>query len=208
MKKTIMTLTLLTAMLILSACGGTASEAGAPGTNDETQTFSMPPEMELIIGTFNLDETDQAIDVEQAAELLPLWKALRSLSESETAATAEVEAIISQIQGMMNTEQMNTITAMELTTEDFRELSAALGIETFGGGNADPEMQATLQAARESGQGRPEGLGGGQGPGGGEVDPTARETAIAERGGSRGANMALNTDFLNAIIEFLEAKTR
>ena len=179
-------------------------------------TLSMPPEMALMIGTVKLDETEYAIDAEQAAKFLPLWKALRSLSESETAATAEVEAIINQINDTMTSEQLDTIAAMELTMEDFSDLSAALGIESFGfgGGNMDPEMQATMQAARESGEdppqgfGRGQGFGGGQGPGGGEVDPAARETAIAERGGSRGANLALNTTLLEAIIEFLKAKTQ
>lgn len=37
-------------------------------------------------------------------------------------------------------------------------------------------------------------------------DPPARETAMADRSGTRGANIALNTNLLNAIIDFLEAK--
>lgn len=208
--KKILIITLLPLALLLTACGNTASESSAPQSSDESQEFSMRPEMALMIGTVKLDETEHAIDATQAAELLPLWKALRSLSESETTATTEVEAIINQINETMTTEQMNAIAAMELTLEDMRAVQEQLGIETFapGGGNADPEMQATMQAARERGEAPPAGLGpgGGQGPGGGDVDPAARETAMAERGGTRGANLTLNTNFLNAIIEFLEAK--
>ena len=53
-------------------------------------------------------------------------------------------------------------------------------------------------------------LGRDQGPGGGfgiiEMDPSARATAIAERGGIRGAGLILNSQFLDAIIQFLETK--
>jgi hypothetical protein len=83
-----------------------------------------------------------------------------------------------------------------------------------------PEMQATREAMRESGElQRPgggefpgSGPGGGQGPGGGfggtEMDPEARATAMAEGGGVRGARSGINTTFLDAIIEYLEGKTK
>jgi len=212
--KKLLILTLLTLVLILSACGGSASEVDTTQSGDEVREFSMPPEMTLMLGTVKLDETEYAIDSSQAAELLPLWKALRSLSESETAATAEVEAIINQIEEAMTSDQISAISDMELSAGDMMAVQEQLGIEgSFGSfGDISPEMQSTMQAARESGQAPAQGFGpgGGQGPGGGDMqmDPTARETAMAERGGTRGANMALNTTFLNAIIEFLENKTQ
>ncbi len=212
--KKLLILTLLTFVLILAACGGSASEESAPQTDDSNREFSMPTEMALMVGTVKLDETDYAINAEQAAELLPLWKALRSLSESETAASAEIEIVISQIEDSMTSEQMDAITAMELTMEDMATVQEALGVEG-GFGNMSPEMRATMQAARESGEfpaGGPGGgdipvggSGGGQGFGGGEVDPVARETAMAERGSS-GNGFSINAAFLDAIIEFLEAK--
>jgi hypothetical protein len=216
MRKITLTLTLVTLVLILSACGEAASEGSAPQTSDEAREFSMPPEMALMVGTVKLDETEYVIQSDQAAELIPLWKALRSLSESETASSVEVEALINQIEDTMTDEQMDVITAMELSMEDTRAVQEQLGIEGgMGGGNMDPEMQATMQAASESGEMPAGGPGGGMGPGGGqgpsgggaEMNPAARETAMAERGGTRGANIAINTTFLNAIIEFLEAKT-
>jgi hypothetical protein len=150
-----------------------------------------------------------------------LWKALRSLSESETAATAEIDAIINQIDETMTAEQMDAIADMELGMDDFGDVRETLGIEGgFGNfGDITPEMRTTMEAARESGEGPPagfgggpgmgggQGFGGGQGPGGGGgFDPAARETAIAERGGNRGVNIALNKTILDAIIKFLENK--
>lgn len=216
MKKIILTLTLLLPVLLLTACGGTIPEAGAPQTSADAPEFTIPPETALLIGTVRLDETDQAIDAAQATELLPLWKALRSLSESETASSLEVDALINQIQDTMTAEQMGAISAMNLTMEDFSALRETLGLEDtgFGGGDITPALQATMQAARESGEAPPEGFGGGQGMGGGPgggggetaLDPAARETAIAERGGTRGAGVGINTALLDAIIAFLEAK--
>ncbi len=219
MKKNILFLILILLIAFVAACNSSTEEpASAADADGAPPEFELAPEMALMMGTVRLDETEYAIDAAQAAELLPLWKALRSLSESETAATAEAEALVNQIQETMTAEQMDAIAAMNLSMQDLAAIQETLGIEGGsggfgGGGEVDPELQATRQAARESGEAPP---GGGLGPGGGqgrggsvegaEMDPAARETAMAERGGTRGANIALNTNFLNAIIEFLAAK--
>ncbi|MBT3391791.1 MAG: hypothetical protein HN413_15440 [Chloroflexi bacterium] len=218
MKKSILILTLLTTMLILSACGGSASEAESAATQlTSTGEDDLSVEVQLALGTVKLDEGENAIDAAQAAELLPLWKALRSFSGSEITAPEEVDAVVSQIETTMTNAQIKAIAAMQLSREDFASVYEALGIEiAFGGDDITPEMQATMQAARESGEGPPEGFGGGQGMGGGSgggggetaLDPAARETAIAERGGTRGAGVGVNTALLDAIIEFLESKTQ
>ncbi len=214
MKKHIIILISILMLGALVACSSTSAEDIKMTTQTEATSdqSALPPEAALMLGTVKLDETEYAIDATQAAELLPLWKALRSLSESETAASAEVEALINQINATMTSEQLDAIAAMELSMQDFGAVAEILGIEAgFSGGQMGeitPEMQATAQAMRESGQ-RPEGggfPGGGQGRGGAEMDPDARATAIAERGGTRGARLTLNTNFLNGLITFLEAK--
>jgi len=226
MKKTILFLTILILSIALAACGGNTAANDAASSNianststDATKDFSVetPLETELWMGTVKLDETEYAIDATQAAALLPLWKALRSLGESETAAQAEIDAVVSQIERTLTADQLNAISEMGLTMQNMGEVAEKLGLEMgFGGGRLgemDPEMQATREAARESGQGPGGGLpGSGQGPGGGrgidgaEMDPDTRATAIAERGGTRGARFGMNTEFLEALIEFLEAK--
>jgi len=168
-----------------------------------------------------LDETAYAIDSQQAAELLPLWKVLLSLTDSDTAAQAEVDAVFASIQDSMTSEQMAAIENMELTMADMAKVMEILGIETgFGGrfGEITPEMQATIEAMRESGEGPPEGFGGGQGfgggmgPGGGMgssgegISPEMRETAIAGRGSNLGRGFGINTPLLEGVITFLEAK--
>jgi hypothetical protein len=237
MKKLILTLTLVVLVLALAACGGAASEPEAASqpingdsaaSNENSTTtnengnnqdfeFNMPTETLLMLGTVMLEETDYAVNADQASQLLPLWKALRSLGESETAAQVEVDAIVSQIEDSMTLEQIDAIEAMELTMQEVGSVAEILGVEmgNFGGrfGEMTPEMQATMEAMRENGEfQRPGGdIPGGQGPGSGfggaEMDPAARETAMVERGGTRGARSGINTFLLDGLIEFLETKT-
>ena len=229
MKKTILIFFTLLLIFTLSACVGKGSvnesataNGDSPAVDAADRQFEMPLETKLVLGTVKLDETDHAVDAEQASQLLPLWKALRSLGESETAAQAEIDAVISQIEDTMTEEQMDAIEAMQLTQADMTSVAEILGVEMGGfGGEMTEEMRATMEAMRESGNFQPPGgdipgggmgPGGGQGPGGGfggqggQMDPAARETAMAERGGTRGARSGINTALLDGIIAFLDAK--
>jgi hypothetical protein len=174
--------------------------------------------MQLAVGTLLLEDTELVVDSDQAAQLLPLWKAARSLSSSDTAAAEEVGAVYNQIQETMTPEQIAAIAALQLRREDMFDLVQELGLAFgpgSGGGDFTPEMRETAQAARASGQGFPGGFGGrpggGGGPGGGAggagLSPEARETAIAERGGTRGASSGVNPTFIEAIITLLEGKS-
>ena len=223
MKKISFYLLTIILVLILVACGSVTSDTN-PNTEEnrntaDGRTFEIPLETQLMLGTVKLDETAYSIDSEQAADLLPLWKALRSLSGSDTTAQAEVEAVFNQIQDTMTTDQIDTIEDMDLTIADMAGVAEILGVEFgLGGGgrfgDITPEMQETMQAMRESGEfpGGGGGFGGGQGPGGGfggdEVDPSVRETTIAERGGTFNRGFGINTELLDVVIDFLEAKIR
>jgi len=217
-KKPLYLLTFLL-VLILTACGGEASETNSNSGNtaDNERSFETPIETQLMLGTVILEETAYAIDSDQATDLLPLWKAMRSLSGSDTTAQAEMEAIVNQIQDTMTADQMKAIEEMGVTMADMAGVAETLGIELgFDGGSRfgdiTPEMQETMEAMRESGEfpGGGQGRGGGQGTDGGfdgaEVDPSVRETAIAERGGTLNRGFGINTELLDAIINFLETK--
>jgi hypothetical protein len=174
-----------------------------------------PNALKFALGTFLLDDTNYAIDADQAAQFLFLWKAARSLSESETTASQEIEAVVTQIGNNFSPEQLKEIDSMEIAFQDIGEIAEILGLEFGGGGRfADmtPEMQATMEAGRESGEFPRGGFGGGVpggGPGGGQgagLSPEARETAIAARGEFNRAGIGVPVPFLDALIEFLEAK--
>jgi hypothetical protein len=106
------------ALVLVSACSSgaqatTTSSAIAIGDNG-----GLSMESQLIAGSLLLEETDVAIDKDQAGELLLLWKAFRSLSYSDTSAQAEIDAVITQIQDTMSAEQIQAIQAMQLTSDD------------------------------------------------------------------------------------------
>ena len=241
------TIASLIILLALSACGGSADvSADVEGINDSStvertsndassgaessrgigEDFqdALPISAQLGFGTLLLEDSEYAVDPAQAVELLPLWKAARSLNESETVAEAELQAVFNQIQDTMTAEQISAIADMQLAGEEMAQLMDDLGL-SFGLGragfeNLTPEEQATAQAARESGGGFPGGgfpgggIPGGQGQGqrgqgfgGGNLTPEQQATAEARRAerGGIGARFALV--FVDPLVELLEERS-
>ena len=252
MKRKLILITIATLIIVfvLSACGNGAEvnsnnaessepSAGENSSNDsssQTETRSgiaerlqgaLPLSAQLGFGTLLLEDTEYAVTPAQAVELLPLWKAARSLNDSETVAEAELEAVFNQIQDTMTSEQITAISEMQLTGEEMAQLMEDLGLSFgFGGpgfGNLTPEQQATAQAARESGEGFSGGrfpgggIPGGGNPGGsgeggfqvfggGNLTPEQQATMEARRAeiGNFRAGFALI--FVDPLIELLEAR--
>jgi len=242
------TIASLIIVLALSACGGSAEvTTNTEGSNESSPVTSsnadgsspsesrpgigedfqdaLPISAQLGFGTLLLEDSEYAVDPAQAAELLPLWKAARSLNQSETVAEAELEAVFNQIQDTMTSEQISAIADLQLTGEEMAQLMEDLGLSFgFGGsgfGDLTPEQQATAQAARESGGGFPGGgfpgrgfPGGGNpggqagfpGAGGGQISPEQQATIEARRAerGNIGARFALV--FVDSLIELLEER--
>lgn len=185
-------------ILALVGCGGTSasSETGGQGAQesvrlDDSYADAMPVVLQLVIGTFKLEERELAVDAEQARELLPLWKAARSLATSDTAAEQEVAAVVEQIQETMATEQISAIAEMALKQTDMATVMQELGLE-FG--------QRTARGEGTGGQG-----GGfpGRGNPGQEISPEMRATMEARR---TSGEMRLPPAMFDALIQLLEKK--
>jgi hypothetical protein len=166
--------------MVMAACGGTAKTAsagqsptasGAPGQPDrqglDFSKMTLPEK--LAIGTLKLEGTDMAVDTKEAADLLPLWKAVRSLSTSQTISTKEMDALYSQIEGAMTKDQVKAIEEMSLTRDDISKLMADLGIN-FGPGQAGNGPQGSNGSAGNRTQGDLPRGGPGMLPGGGPPD--------------------------------------
>ena len=209
MKKTLFTLTLVLA-LALSACGGadstTGSEAaGAGGLNADYEN-ALSVQLQLSVGTFNLEGTDLAVDVEQAAELLPLWQVLNGLNESGTAAAEEIDALVSQIEETMTTEQVASIAAMQLTRESMGEIMQEYAL-SMGGGEAPPEGFVPGQG--RNGSSVPGLSSGGQGRSGDtgmSPEQTATDQAERESGGSSMMNSRIARVIAEGVIQLLQSK--
>ena len=200
MKKTTLIIILLTLAMTLSACGNKTN------TTTGSEDVKMTTETILLVGTLKLKGTEQEVDAEQAATLLPLWQMYQSLLTSDTTAQEEIDSVIEQIQKNMTSEQMDAIEAMELDQEDVTSAMQELGLAMIPGGDgmsATPDF--SMMPEDFSGGTRPdfssgtapEGFsGGGPVPGGGSIPgggmaPGGGEGMIVEGGFDPGAEDGL-----------------
>jgi hypothetical protein len=194
MTRKLFILPILILVLAISACASDSPEVVSPASEqytspnlDTTYPEALPVRLQLTLGSLMLADTPNAITPAQAADLLPLWQALQSLTSSGTSATAETNAVLAQIEATMTSEQIAAIRALQLTSTIMQEWTAANGI--------------TLGSGEGTGTG---GQGGGQGQG---MSAEARATRQAEEGkipsetgNSNGASAALT----RALIAYLE----
>ena len=221
MKKTIYVIILLIT-LIATSCSGNRPDPANPasGPQGDFGAGELPATTQLIIGTLKLEDTNQTVSPEQAAELLPLWQTMQVLSESDTAAQQETEALVTQIQETMTPEQMQAITDMNLTREDMMSIMQEQGLATGpeggqnnnaqgenpnGGGGFGPSGGFPGGAPPQGGSpgGGPGGFGGGGGQGS-ELSPDQIATAQASR--QTGGGARIPPMLINALIEYLQEK--
>ena len=225
MKKTSLFISILLFALILAACGDPTAATENPVTDaadtstapvqtggkirlGEDYADAVPASTQLIIGSLQLSDD---IDENLAAEILPLWQAYQALSNADTTADAELQAVVNQIQDAMNPEQIQAIAALKLTAESAQTIMQEQGIG-FGRGLGAREGGAAPEGGFPGGGpggGLPGGgPGGGGGPDGiGQLSPEARATAIAERFGGDNAGAFLERGLLLALIRNLQIKT-
>jgi hypothetical protein len=129
--------------IVLAACSGSSSQgtstANSTGTEADQAGTSLSQVNLLLVGTLKLEDTPQAVTPDEAANLLTLWQAYRSLSNSQTAAEAEVDALLIQIQSTMTSDQVQAIEAMNLTSTDMMNLMQSMGAGIGPQGTPDPK---------------------------------------------------------------------
>jgi hypothetical protein len=148
---------------------------------------ALPVRNQLALGIMALDETDLAVTSEQAAELLPLWQVMRSSTKTGTEPSAELDALLEQMQETLTAGQLSAIQAMRLTQTSLQAWVQEQGL-TLGSG---------------SGSGTP---GSGQGKNMTEAERAARQ-AEEGRTGSKSSGGA-STAILEAVISYLDGRTR
>jgi hypothetical protein len=207
--------TLMVFMLTLTACGAASNgtQQAAPGQ----QEGSLPIQEQILIGTFKLEGTDQAVTPQQASQLIPLWQVYKDLSTSDTAAQEEIDGLIQQIQETMTPEQMQAIKDMNITRQDMFTVMQDQGIAQ--GGNQGNGNRQNGQNGNGGGfafgppDGGPSGgFGGGEpgrfpggGQGGGSFTPEQIATAQAAREQAGGFNR-IPTGLIDALVQFLQKK--
>lgn len=206
MKKTFLAI-LLPLILILAACSSTNSNQG--DSNGNFGTTPLPLAMSLVVGTFKLEGTKNAVTADQAAQLVTLWQVYKDLSVSTSAAQEEVDSLAEQIQGVMTPQQVQAITDMKLTRRDIFQTMQDMGIST-----GRPNASGT---PRPNGQGGGNFFGGGGGtggPGGGQgfneanLSPQQIATFQARRAenGGNGQSNRIPPALFDALIKLLQDK--
>ncbi len=185
-------------MLLFAACSTTA--ANIPATNtDET----LSAQATLALGTIQLENTDYAVTKDQASELLVLWKALQTLSNDDTTAAVEINAVVAQIESTMTDAQIQAIAGMNLTSDSLPAMRQS-GAIALGMANGDSATDAGTAPAG----GPPDDaalLGGG--PGGdlaGGTMPTVENAADVTAGS--GFNQMQDSVLTTAVVQLLQAK--
>ncbi|MCX6025233.1 MAG: hypothetical protein NTY23_03065 [Chloroflexi bacterium] len=157
MKKGVVITISMLLVLGLVACGGSSSSTSQASTASKLSTSytgALPAVTQLAAGTLSLEGSELAVSAEQAVALLPLWQAYRALSQSDTTAPAELEALTNQILETMTSAQIDAINAMQLKQADLGSLMEKLGLRPVLAAGATPGAQF------QRGEGFPQGFAG------------------------------------------------
>lgn len=207
MKKWMLVSIMISLVLATSACGSSqGSNASA------TATTALSQEEQLLVGTIKLESTGLALSADQAKELLPLWMTLQSMASSGTAASQEVDAVVSQIESGMSTEQISSITAMNLTRQDLAAAITDTGtaLTALSPASTTPanSIQFLANAGAPAGGNPPADMGGSMpaSMGGQPASQTQTGTTQEVSSQSTGSASQATTALINTIIELLQKK--
>ncbi len=145
--------------LLLAACTSPLT-----GTPNRSTSNELPTETRIAVGTLKLAGTDQDVTAQQAAQLLILWQTYKQLSQSDTAAQAEVDGLVAQIQETMTAGQMTAITDMHITQQDVFTSMQGVTVTTS---NSTKGSTISVPSGSANGGGMPAGGTGGAPPDGG-----------------------------------------
>jgi len=155
-----MILMVLVSMLLLSACSGAAIIAPNPNQGSEMdngenvadlsngdknpadgdpnrsleqsqEMVQLNSQIQLILGTMALTDSDLKLTQDQAAALLPLWKVMKTLLASDTAAGAEIEALLNQIRSVFSPQQLEWVNNFSISQAAYQEILTKYVPEEF-----------------------------------------------------------------------------
>ena len=147
MKKMIFLNVILAAALLLSACSTgqgqavtTATGSSTPGSGEQSLGAR-----QLAVGILSLEAAGYPLDTTQAAELLPLWKGVRYLINSDTDAAEEMTGVVKQIQDALSADQLQAIQTLDPQT--MAETTQKLGISMGGSARPAGDAETTTSSA-------------------------------------------------------------
>ncbi len=166
--------------LMILAITLTACSSASTGTPINSNS-SLPIETQLAVGTLKLAGTDQDVTADQAKNLVVYWQVYKELSQSQTAAQAEIDGLIAQIQETMTADQISAIAEMNITQQDV--LASMQGVSVTSSGSSST---VSVPSSSSNGGGMPAGGppdGGGAPSDGGGISPEMSGAAPASSTG-------------------------
>jgi hypothetical protein len=169
-RKSLRTSILLALILILAACStpsitGLSKIFSTASQSQSSDISKLTLQNKLGIGILNLENTNLALTTDQATTLLPLWKAVKTLSSDKTVTDSEISALYAQIQEDLTTEQLQAIEKTTWTTADLTTLKAKYGVQAVQSGQTGNQTSSqTTQTQTQNSAGMDPG--GGMPPGG------------------------------------------
>jgi hypothetical protein len=163
-KKTLFLLLALILMISLTACSAiqlpwASASTRATQASSLTNFASQPVKNKLAVGLLKLEGSDLAITSAQAEELLPLWKAVKSLSTDSNTTSGEMAALYVQIEGVLTKSQLQAIEKLDLSASELTALEQKYQAQTVV--NSSASTSTASQTAQSS-----QVQGGAGGPGG------------------------------------------
>ncbi len=133
MKKSIFRIALFTLLItsLMYACAPTveATPTSLASTYLSIEyTDAANVRSQLAYGIIKLADTSNAITVEQAKAMIPLWQAVISLSGDDSTASEELTAVQDQITAMLNETQLQAIAEMQITNAELNDFYAQYGV--------------------------------------------------------------------------------
>ncbi len=211
---------------------------GCSSATAVTATSGLTEVSKLAVGTLKLEGTDQAVTKSQAAELLTLWQGYESLSSSDTTSTVELNALVSQIESTMTSEQIKAIEAMDLNEQSVSEALSTLGgnvsastssgtpSASMGSQSGSSSTSGGIPSASSGGMppsssgsmpsGGPSGMPSGGMPTGGDSSgvsdvlngTSAQSTPSASQSTTGSGSEQINPMLLQAVIQLLETRSQ
>lgn len=211
--------------LALTACGSNNTRSG--GFRSGGAAAVLTPETKLAVGTIKLDGTAQAVDSQEAAQLLPLWQLMSELYSNSAAAPQEFTAVVDQVQSTMKPAQLKAIDDMSLTGSDVFSVFQGQGGFAGGGNGSSPRSGGssnftggnrggngggqTFVFAGGPGGGGPGGFSGGGFPGGGGFGNRTQSNSSQSGSSTQNAQSFQNTAgklIVDQLIKLLEGKIK
>jgi hypothetical protein len=195
--------------IALTAC--TSSDTGTPAS---IQSNNLPTETQLGVGILKLSGTDHDISIDQAKELVVYWEVYKDLSQSETAAQAEIDGLTAQIQETMTDDQMQAITDMDITQQDV--ITSMQGVAVVSSNSSGSTVDVSSGSASSGGipAGGPPADGGSAPPdgempadmGGSAPAPSTDQTQTAGATSGLAGTPGVPSALVEAVIQSLQQK--